>query len=258
MSVHPTALVDREARVDSGVEIGPFVVVEADVEIGAGTRVAANAVLKSGLRVGCRVKIHEGAVLGGPPQDLKFDGGPSYARVGDDCVIREFSTIHRSAHENGITHVGARCFLMGYGHIAHDCRIADDVIIASYVALAGHIEVGEGAFISGGAAIHQFSRIGSLAMIGGGSKVNLDVPPFVTADGVPARAVGLNTVGLRRKGIPAEEMRALKRAYRTLYREKRPLAEALDQVDAMTSEYAREFSAFIRASERGVCRTRTG
>jgi UDP-N-acetylglucosamine acyltransferase len=256
MSTHPTALVSPDARIANDVEIGPFAVIEGDVEIGAGSRIDAHVVLKSGLRLGERVKVHEGAVLGGPPQDVKYRGGRSYAVVGDDTVIREFATIHRSVHELETTRVGRGCYVMGYGHIAHDCDIADGAIIASYAALAGHIRVGRGAFISGGVAIHQFSRIGELAMVGGGSKVNLDVPPFMTVDGVPARAVGLNQVGLRRDGVSDEDVRALKLAYRMLYREKRSLTEALALLEDLGNAHVTALVTFIRASERGVCRSR--
>ena len=254
--IDPTAIVSQKARIADTVDIGPFVVVEDDVEIGAHSVIGAHVVLKSGLRLGARVVVHEGAVLGGPPQDLKFEDVPSFAVVEDDTVIREFTTIHRSVHENGTTRVGKKCYVMGYGHVAHDCDIDDGAVIASYAALAGHIHVGRNAFISGGVAIHQFSKIGELSMVGGGSKVNLDVPPYMTVDGVPARAVGLNSVGLRRGGIPDEDVRALKLAYRMLYREKRSLSEALDLLDALHNERVGGLVAFIRSSQRGVCRAR--
>lgn len=256
MTTHPAALVSPKASLASGVAIGPFTVVEDDVEIGAGSRIGAQVVLKSGLRLGERVTVHEGAVLGGPPQDTKFSDVPSYVVVGDDTVIREFATIHRSSHENGVTRVGCGCLLMAYGHIAHDCDIGDGAIIASSTALAGHIHVGRRAFVSGGVVVHQFCRIGELAMVGGGSKVTLDVPPFVTVDGAPARAAGLNRVGLRRNGVAEEDVRALKLAYRMLYREKRPLSEALQLLDEMDNELVAGLVEFIRASKRGVCRAR--
>jgi UDP-N-acetylglucosamine acyltransferase len=202
------------------------------------------------------VRVHEGAVLGGDPQDLKYDGAPSFAEVGDDSVVREFATIHRSARPEGTTRVGRGSFLMGYGHVAHDCQLGDEVIIASYAALAGHIRIGRRAFVSGGVVIHQFSRVGELSMIGGGSKVNLDVPPFFTVDGVPARAVGLNTVGLKRAGVDEEDLRVLKQAYRLLYRSKLSRREALVEIDALSNEYTRKVADFVRESERGVCHDR--
>ena len=256
MPTHRAALVSRGARIASDVDIGPYVVIEDDVEVGEGTRIGSHVVLKTGLRLGSRVTVHEGAVLGGPPQDMKFENVTSFAVVEDASVIREFATIHRSVHKNGTTRVGRGCFVMGYGHVAHDCDIGDGAIIASYAALAGHIHVGRNAFISGGVAIHQFSKIGELAMVGGGSKVNLDVPPFMTVDGVPARAVGLNTVGLRRDGVSDEDVRALKLAYRMLYREKRPLNEALELLEGLHNDRVEILVAFIRGSERGVCRAR--
>lgn len=256
--IHGTALVDPAARIDADVEIGPFAVVERDVEVGAGSRIGAHAVLKSGLRLGRRLRVHEGAVLGGDPQDLKYEGAPSYAVVGDDCVIREFATVHRSARPEGTTRIERGSFLMGYGHVAHDCQIGEEVIIASYAALAGHIHIGRRAFVSGGVVIHQFSRIGELSMIGGGSKVNLDVPPFFTVDGVPARAVGLNVVGLKRAGVCEEDLRVLKRAYRLLYRSKLPRQSALAEIEGLSNEYSRRLADFVRGSERGVCHDRAG
>lgn len=257
MTTHPTAVVSPEASIGPDVDIGPFTVVEDGVEIGSGSRIGAQVVLKTGLRLGERVIVHEGAVLGGPPQDSKFRDTPSYAVVGDDTVIRELATIHRSSHENGSTRVGRGCFLMAYGHIAHDCDVADGAIIASSTALAGHIHVGRRAFISGGVVVHQFCRIGELAMVGGGSKVVLDVPPFMTVDGVPARAAGLNQVGLRREGVDDEDIRALKLAYRMLYREKRPLSEALELLEGLGNERVSGLVEFIRDSARGICRART-
>jgi UDP-N-acetylglucosamine acyltransferase len=254
--IHEAAIVHPEARIDSDVAIGPFAIVERDVAIGAGSRIAAHAVLKNGVRLGRRVRVHEGAVLGGDPQDLKYDGTPSYAVVGDDSVIREFATIHRSARPEGTTKVGRGTFLMGYGHVAHDCDIGEEAIIASYAALAGHIQIGHRAFVSGGVVIHQFSRIGELSMIGGGSKVNLDVPPFFTVDGVPARAVGLNVVGLRRAGVSDDDLRVLKRTYRLLYRSKLARRDALQEIEALSNDYARKVADFVRGSERGVCHDR--
>jgi len=257
MSIHPTALVDPRANLTDEAEIGPYAVVEPDVEIGEGTVIGAHVVLKSGLRLGKNVVVHEGAVLGGPPQDTKFQGSRSHAVVEDDVVIREFVTIHRSAHEDGRTRVGRGVYIMAYGHVAHDCDIGDGAIIASYAAVAGHIEVGAKAFVSGGVAIHQFTRVGELSMIGGGSKVNLDVPPFMTVDGVPARAVGLNSIELRRAGVPEGEIRALKHAYRVLFREKRALDDALGVLGHIERDLVGRLATFIRRSERGICRPRT-
>lgn len=256
MPIHPTAIVHPDARIAETATVGAYAIVEADVSVGRDSIIGSHASLKSGLRMGERVKVFEGAVLAGTPQDLKFDGSPSFLEIGDDCVIREFATLHRSVHAGGTTRVGRECFIMGYGHVAHDCDIADRVIIASYAAIAGHVEMGRRAFVSGNVSIHQFTRIGELAMVGGGSKVNLDVPPFVMADGFPARAVSLNKVGLARAGVSASDVAALKRAFRVLFRSKLPLQEALEQIDAIPSSYTEKLAAFVRSSRRGICRGR--
>jgi UDP-N-acetylglucosamine acyltransferase len=226
------------------------------VIVGDGCRIAAHAVLKEGLRLGREVRVHEGAVLGGAPQDLKFKGAESFAEVGDGTVIREFATVHRSALDGGTTRLGRKCYLMAYGHVAHDCRIGDESVIASYAALAGHIHIGAQAFVSGGVVIHQFSHIGELAMIGGGSKINLDVPPYFVVDGIPGRAVGLNLIGLQRAGLSEEEIGALKKAYRILYRSKLSLQNALERIESIGTSQTGRLVEFIRASERGICRSR--
>lgn len=257
-SIHPTARVSPDSELGSGVEVGAYAIIEPGVVVGEGCHIAAQVVLKEGLRLGREVRVHEGAVLGGEPQDLKFAGATSFAEIGDQAVIREFATVHRSAFDGAATRLGRKCFLMAYGHIAHDCQIGEGAVIASYAALAGHIHIGARAFVSGGVVIHQFSHIGELAMIGGGSKINLDVPPYFTVDGVPARAVGLNLVGLRRAGLGEEEIRALKKAYRLLYRSKLPLQQALERIDSIDTRQTRHLAEFIRKSERGICRSRLG
>jgi UDP-N-acetylglucosamine acyltransferase len=254
---HPTAVIDPGARLGPDVQIGPYVVIEADVEVGDGSRILAHAVLKTGLRLGSRVRVHEGAVLGGTPQDLKYQGAESYVEVGDDSVIREHATIHRSARPGGSTRIGRGAFLMSGSHVAHDCELGDEVILANFSALAGHVRIERRAFISGGVVIHQFSRIGELAMIGGGSKVTLDVPPYFTADGSPARAVGVNVVGLKRAGVDAGEVAALKQAYRLLYRSKLPRQQALASIEALSKGYAQKLADFVRKTERGICPART-
>jgi UDP-N-acetylglucosamine acyltransferase len=256
MAIHETALIRDGARIDSSAEIGPFTVLEADVEVGPNVIVEAHAVLKRGVSLAAGVHVHEGAVLGGDPQDTKFQGGPSGVAIGEGTVVRELATVHRSTQPGGVTRIGASCHLMANSHVAHDCDIGDGAVIASYSALAGHIQVGAGAFVSGGVVIHQFSRIGELAMIGGGSKVNLDVPPFFTVDGVPAGAVSVNVVGLRRASIEPAEIRALKGAYKVLYRSRLPLETALSELEKSSSPLVHRLVAFIRDSKRGVCRPR--
>ena len=251
-------MVSPDSELGSGVHVGPYVIVEPGVIAGDGCYIAARAVLKKGLRLGLEVRVFEGAVLGGEPQDMKFKGEESFAEVGERSVIREFATIHRSARERGVTRLGRGCFLMAYGHVAHDCEIGDETIIASYAALAGHIRIGSRTFISGGVVIHQFSQIGELAMVGGGSKINLDVPPYFIVDGVPGRAVGLNLTGLQRAGFGPEDIRALKKAFRILYRSKLSRKEALERLELIDTPQVRRLVQFVRGSERGICRARRG
>ena len=250
-AVHPTAVVAPGARLGAGVRVGPYAVVEDGVVAGEGTEIRAHAVLKRGTSLGRGITIHEGAVLGGEPQDLSFVDQPTGLVIGDGTRIREGVTVHRSTRPDSPTRVGSGCYLMAYAHVAHDCRIGDRVIIANNVALAGHVSIADQAFLSGGAGVHQFTRIGRLAMVGGNAKVVQDCLPFVITDGAPARAYGLNVVGLRRAGMSASQLRTLKEAYRILLRSGRPLEEALEALDRMNDALCAELAAFVRASQRG-------
>ena len=251
MAIHPTAVVDKEAVLEEGVSIGPHAVVEAGARIGRGTEVRAHAVIKRYTTLGEGNVVYESAVLGGEPQDLSFAGGESYLRIGDGNRIREFVTIHRGNKPGATTIIGSRCFLMAYVHLAHDCVVEDGAILVNYTGLSGHVHVGAGAFISGGVVVHQFVRIGRLAMIGGNAKVTQDCLPFITTDGFPARARAVNVVGLRRAGVGAAGIRALRDAYRTLLRSGLPLAEAVQQLAASPDALVRELAEFARGSKRG-------
>ena len=254
MKIHPTALVDSGARLGAGVVIGPYAVVESDSEIGEGCEIRAHAVVKRFTRMGRENVVHEGAVLGGEPQDVAFGGGPSPLDIGSRNLNREGVTIHRGSSADSPTVVGSDCFLMAYSHVAHDDRVGDGVILANAVLLAGHVEVADRAFLSGGVVVHQFCRVGRLAMVGGNSKVVMDCLPFVNSSGVPARAAGLNVVGLRRAGVGPEARRALKQAYRILLRSGLPLAAALEEMAGLSDPLVDEMTAFARSSKRGFHR----
>lgn len=254
MAIHPTAVVDPGARLGAGVVVGPHAVVEADTVIGDGTEIRAHAVVKRFTELGRENAVHEGAVLGGEPQDLAFQGGASRLLIGDRNRIREGVTIHRGTEPGSATVVGSDCFLMAYSHVAHNNRLGNGVILANGALLAGHVEAGDRAFVSGGVAVHQFCRIGRLAMAGGLSRISMDCLPFVITVGAPARAVGLNVVGLRRAGIGANGLRTLKEAYRILLRSKLPTAEALERLTALADPLADEMIGFVRASKRGFHR----
>jgi UDP-N-acetylglucosamine acyltransferase len=252
MSVHPTASLSPGATLGRGVVLGPYSVVEDQVVIGEGSEIRAHAVVKRFTRLGANNTVHEGAILGGEPQDVAFAGGETHLRIGDGNRIREGVTLHRSTAAGGTTVVGSECFLMAYAHVAHDDRIGDRVILANNVALAGHVEIADRAFLSGGVVVHQFCRIGRLAMIGGNAKIVQDCLPFVITDGAPGRARGLNGVGLRRAGIGPAQVRALKEAYRLLLRSSLPREAALERMAALEDPLVEEMIAFVRSSRRGI------
>ena len=251
MSLHPSAIVDDDACLGAGVVVGPYAVVEGGTVVGEGSEIRAHAVVKRHTTLGSGNVVHEGAVLGGEPQDLAFEPGPSRLLIGDRNRIREGVTIHRGSKPGSATVVGSGCFIMAYAHVAHDDRIGDGVILANNVALAGHVDIEERAFLSGGVVVHQFCRIGRLAMIGGNSKIVQDCLPFVITDGVPGAARGLNVVGLRRAGVPASQLRPLKEAYRILLRSALPLETAIERLTAIEEPLVDELVAFVRRSKRG-------
>lgn len=252
--VHPTALVSPKAEIGEGVKIGPFSVIEEDVVIGDETVVGAHSVIHSGTRIGKRNRVGEHVVLGGAPQHLSYKGERTFLIIGDDNVIREFVSIHRSFVEGRATVVGNRCYIMASSHVGHDCVIGDGVIITSFVGISGHVEIEERAIIGGHVGIHQFVRIGRLSIVSGSSGVAQDVPPFCLAAGRPAKVYGLNVVGLRRAGFSSEKRLAIKRAFDLFYRSKLPKKEALRRIEEeFDLEEIRHFVEFIRNSERGVC-----
>ena len=231
--------------------VHPTAVIEDNVEIGPDCEIGAYAVIKRFTKIGARNRIFEHAVLGGEPQDLKFRGERSFLEIGDDNVIREFCTLHRANGEGEKTRIGSRNFFMVGVHIAHNCVIGDDNILANEVALAGHITLEDHVFISNNVGAHQFVRMGRFAMVGGKSKIVQDVLPFFITDGNPARLRGVNSVGLRRAGFSEAERRALKDAYRALFRSGIPVAQVLDQLNASDDENVKHLIAFIRDSKRG-------
>lgn len=234
--------------------IHPTAIIEDNVEIGPDCEIAAYAVIKRYTKLGARNRIFEHAVVGGEPQDVKFSGEQSHLEVGDDNLIREFCTLHRASGEGETTLIGSRNFFMVGCHVAHNCVIGSDNIFANEVALAGHIVVEDNVFISNNVGAHQFVRFGRHAMVGGKSKIVQDVLPFFTTDGNPPRLRGLNTVGLRRAGFSESARRALKDAYRLLFRSTIPMEEALQQLEQIDDEHIAHLISFIRASKRGFTR----
>ena len=251
--IHPSAVVDPRAEIDASAEIGAQVVIEGPARIGARTRVFARAVIAGGAVLGADNEVHYGAVLGDTPQDLAFSGAPSYLRIGDGNVFREHATIHRGTKPESETVIGDRNYFMQNSHVAHNCRIGNDTIVAGGALLSGYVELGDRGFVSGNCVVHQFVRIGRLAMLRGLSRTSRDVPPFCIMDGTHTVRT-LNLVGLRRAGFSPEAIRGLRTAFKTLFLRPRNLSVALGEVEAapMIPE-VRELVEFIRASKRGVC-----
>jgi UDP-N-acetylglucosamine acyltransferase len=250
-TLHPTAVVGAEAHVGDNVIVGPYAVIESGAIVGARCEVRAHAVVKASCVLGTDNVVHEGAILGGEPQDLSFSGGKTGVVIGDRNQIREGVTVHRATREGSATVVGSDCYLMAYAHVAHDNRIGNQVILANNVALAGHVEIADRAVVGGCAGIHQFCRVGRLAMVGGHSKIVQDCLPFFVTDGTPGRARGLNLVGLRRAGVGTPGIRALKEAYRLLFRATLRLETALERMAAIQDPLVDELAAFTRGSSRG-------
>jgi UDP-N-acetylglucosamine acyltransferase len=252
--VHPTALVDPQARLAEDVVVGPYCIISGEVEIGSGTVLGSHVVVEGLTRVGKNCRIFHCAAVGGVPQDLKYKGARSLIEIGDSNTVREFVTINRATGEGEKTLVGNNNLLMAYVHLAHNCIIGNDVVLANAVNLAGHVRIDDYAIVGGMTPVHQFVRIGRHSFIGGGSRVPKDVPPFVKAAGNPLRIVGLNSVGLQRREFPPDVRLELKRLYRLFYRSNLNVSQAIAKSRAELRDIpeVREFLSFVEQSERGV------
>jgi UDP-N-acetylglucosamine acyltransferase len=253
--IDPRAVVHPTAKLAEGVSVGPFALIGEEVTIGADTVIGTHTVIERWTSIGARCRIGNGAMLGGDPQHLQYDGSPSYLRMGDDNDIRELAVIHRSATPGGSTVIGSHNFIMSQVHIAHDCALGDHVTMASLSALAGHVEVEDWATIGGVTGVHQFVRIGAYSMVGGGSRLAQDAPPFLLVVGNPAMVRGVNVVGLRRAGFSPELRRQLKAVYRTLYRSDLNVSQALATIQRQPSLSApvAHLVRFVERSKRGIC-----
>lgn len=250
----PLAYIHPSAKIADTVVIEPFTTIHKNVEIGEGTWIGSNVTIMQGARIGKNCRIFPGAVISAIPQDLKFEGEDSLAVIGDGTTIRECVTINRGTKESGKTVVGNNCLIMAYAHVAHDCVIKDHAIIVNGVALAGHVEVGEYAILGGLCAVHQFIKIGKHAMVGGGSLVRKDVPPYVKAAKEPISYMGVNSIGLRRRGISNEKIVEIQNIYRIIFQKHYNTTQALEIIEtevAPTNERD-EIIEFLRNSQRGI------
>ncbi len=254
MAIHPTAIIDPRAEIDTGVEIGPYAVVDGPVKIKVGTRVMAHAYVTGWTEIGADNEIHPGAVLGAAPQDKAYKDTESYLKIGDRNVIREHAQIHRGTVAGSTTIIGDDNFLMATAHVGHNCKLGDHIILANGALLAGYVEVGNNVFISGNSVVHQFVRIGDYALMRGLSGTSRDVPPYAIIDWQHT-VRGVNVIGLKRAGFDEKRIRAIREAFRILFRKGRNLALAVEELEGKRRADS-DLSAlldFIKSSKRGVC-----
>ncbi len=255
VTIHPTALVERGAELADGVSVGAYTIVGPEVRVGPATSIGSHTILEGRTEIGAECHIGSHVIIGAPPQDVKYHGEPTRVFIGDRTLVREFASIHRaSTGGSGVTNIGSENFLMAYVHVAHDCQLADRVIMANQASLAGHVEIGRSAVIGGMSGVHQFVRIGEYAFLGACSAVLQDIPPYVKAQGNRAKPFGLNVVGLRRHGFSAEAIHALKQAYRILFTSGLNTSQALAQLEQEFGGFSevRQFIDFVKRSLRGI------
>ena len=250
----PLSFIHPQAKIANNVVVEPFVTISKNVEIGQGTWIGSNVCIMEGSRIGENCRIFPGSVIGAIPQDLKFDGENSEAIIGNNTTIRECVTINRGTNYSGKTEIGQNCLIMAYSHIAHDCKISNNAIIVNSVQLGGHIEVGEWAIIGGLSAVHQYVKIGKHSMISGGALVRKDVPPYTKAAREPLSFVGINSVGLRRRGFDSKKIREIQNIYRLLYQKNYNNSQACEIIEAEmeASNERDEILMFIKNSHRGI------
>ena len=250
----PLAYIHPAAKIASGVVIDPFVTIDCNVEIGEGTRIGSNVTILEGARIGKNCNIFPGAVIGAIPQDLKFKGEDTLAIIGDNTTLRECVTVNRGTASKGKTEVGSNCLIMAYSHVAHDCKVGDNVIISNATQLAGEVVVDNFAVIGGGTLVHQFCHLGAHVMIQGGALINKDVPPFVKAAREPISYAGVNSIGLRRRGFSSESIRDIQDIYRYLYLSGLNVTDAISRIEAElpATPERDEIILFVRNSKRGI------
>ena len=255
--VHPTAVIHPKARIAAGVKIGPYAVIDENVEVGKGCEIGPHVYLTGATIIGTNNRIHAGAVIGDLPQDLRFKGGETKVVIGNDNVIREHVTIHRSNKMEEVTQIGSNNLLMAHCHVGHNCVLGNHVIVANGALLAGHVSVADNVFISGNCLVHQFVRIGRLALMQGGAAISKDLPPFTIAN-ENNHLGGLNTIGLRRAGFSDEERIELRRLYHAVFRSRLKLRDALEKARVdFTSAKAKVMLEFLASGRRGYCTDRS-
>jgi len=252
--IHPTAIIDSGAKLDSSVEVGPFTIIEDDVEIAAGCKIGPRCLIASGARLDENIKVHHCATVGTIPQDLKFGGEKSVLKVGANTVIREYCTLNRGTEWSGQSVVGKNCLMMAYCHVPHDAVVGDNVIMANAVQMGGHVVVGDYAIIGGGSVVHQFTKIGAHVIIGGGLRITQDIVPFAVIGGYPLEVGGVNIVGLKRRGYKLDQIKTLKAAFRFLFESGLNTSQAVEKISTELdqNEDIKLLLDFIEKSDRGL------
>ncbi len=252
--IHPTAIIGKKVDLGEANEIGPHAIIEDGVKLGSANKILANAYISSGTELGNNNEIHMGAIVGHAPQDVAYKGAKTFTKIGDSNIIREYATIHRGTKEGTATIIGNHNFIMANAHIAHNCVLGNRIIMVNMASLTGHCEVEDMAFLSGMTGFHQFTRIGTLAMVSALSAINKDIPPYMICGGRPGVIQGINVVGLRRAGISQAIRTEIKESYRLLYRSGLNVEQALKEIEKnFKSKEVAHLTSFIRSSKRGIC-----
>ncbi|HKB88011.1 MAG TPA: acyl-ACP--UDP-N-acetylglucosamine O-acyltransferase [Ignavibacteriaceae bacterium] len=254
VTIHPTAIVSSKAKLGNNVNILPYALVEDDVEIGDDCTLGPHSVIYNGARIGNNVKIYQGASIAHTPQDLGYKNEVTYFYVGDNTIIHEFVTLHRGTKSTGFSRVGKNCMLMAYSHVAHDCTVGDNCILANGVQIAGHSTLEDYVTIGGLTPVHQFCKVGQHSMTGGGFRIVQDLPPYILAGNEPLRYSGLNIIGLRRRGFQSDDITALKKAYSILYDKAYNVSQAREKISSELGEnkYVQTVLEFLKESKRGI------
>jgi UDP-N-acetylglucosamine acyltransferase len=257
MTIHASAIVSKKAKLAERVSVGPYSIITDNVTIGQGTKIGAHCLITGNATLGKNCQVFTGAVIGSRPQDLKYKGENNFLVIGDNNIIREYTTFNPATKDGGKTIIGNNNLFMAYSHIAHDCVVKNDCIVANSGTLAGHVTLEDKAVIGGLVAIHQFVRVGKLSIIGGCSKVVQDIPPFSTCDGHPARVYGLNLIGLKRNGYSRESVSNIKQAFKILFNSGLSIKHALEELkqEALVDSEVNYLIDFLKNSQRGVVRS---
>jgi UDP-N-acetylglucosamine acyltransferase len=256
MDIHPTAIIHEDVELADDVRVGPFSIINEGAQIGGGTQIGSHVLIDSKTVLGKNCQIHHGVVLGTLPQDLKFKGEDTFVAIGDGTVIREYATINRGTEYRGKTVVGKNCFIMIYAHLAHDCLLGDHVILANSVNVGGHVEIGDWAIIGGIVPVHQFVKIGAHSIVGGGFRVQKDVCPYALVAGYPLKTMGLNRIGLKRRGFSNKTILILEKAFRILFKSGLNTSQAVEKIKTELEliPEVKNILDFIAKSDRGIIR----